>query len=136
MKRNLLFIALFISIYNFSQVLITTNSSVYNEPDNSSVLQIADNDKGFLMPRIANENVISQPTESLTFYKSSTGKFNFYSGSQWSKIYEQEDAAQLVPRQIQYWNVLEKRRKTRQTSAQKESSRHGIKECASKGRVR
>lgn len=69
MKRNLLFIALFISIYNFSQVLITTNSSVYNEPDNSSVLQIADNDKGFLMPRIANENVISQPTESLTFIK-------------------------------------------------------------------
>lgn len=49
---------------------------------------------------------------------------------------KQEDAAQLVPRQIQYWNVLEKRRKTRQTSAQKESSRHGIKECASKGRVR
>ena len=96
MKRNLLFIALFISIYNFSQVLITTNSSVYNEPDNSSVLQIADNDKGFLMPRIANENVISQPTESLTFYKSSTGKFNFYSGSQWSKIYEQEDAAQVI----------------------------------------
>ena len=96
MKRNLLFIALFISIYNFSQVLITTNSSVYNEPDNSSVLKIADNDKGFLMPRIANENVISQPTESLTFYKSSTGKFNFYSGSQWSKIYEQEDAAQVI----------------------------------------
>ena len=96
MKRNLLFIALFISIYNYSQVLITTNSSVYNEPDSSSVLKIADNDKGFLMPRIANENVISQPTESLTFYKSSTGKFNFYSGSQWSKIYEQEDAAQLI----------------------------------------
>ncbi len=40
--------------------------------------------------------MISQPTESLTFYKSSTGKFNLYSGSKWSKIYEQEDSVQLI----------------------------------------
>lgn len=96
MKRNLLFITLFISIYNFSQVLITTNSSIYNKPDDSAILQIADNDKGFLMPRVDNESLISQPTESLTFYNKSSKKISFFSNSQWIKIYEQEDAAQVI----------------------------------------
>jgi hypothetical protein len=96
MKKFLSILATVLSLYSFSQVLITTNSSMYNTPDNSAVLQIADNNKGFLMPRLTSEAVISQPTESLTFYNNSTEKFNFYSGSKWNKLYEQEDAAKIV----------------------------------------
>lgn len=96
MKKFLSLLATILSLYSFSQVLITTNASEYNIPDNSAVLQIADNNKGFLMPRLTSENAISQPTESLTFYNNSTEKFNFFSGSKWNKLYEQEDAAKVI----------------------------------------
>jgi len=96
MKKFLSLLATILSLYSFSQVLITTNASDYTAPDNSAVLQIADNNKGFLMPRLSSETAISQPTESLTFYNNSTEKFNFFSGSKWNKLYEQEDAAKVI----------------------------------------
>lgn len=96
MKKKLSILSMFLSVFAFSQVLITTNSAQYNLPDNSAVLHIADNDKGFLMPRLSSDAVISQPTESLTFYNNSTEKFNFFSGSKWNKLYEQEDAAKVI----------------------------------------
>lgn len=56
-------------LFNLSiaQLLITTNAELYNKPDDSSILQIADNNKGFLLPRLTSSSKISSPVESVVF---------------------------------------------------------------------
>lgn len=96
-----IFSVIIISFFK-AQVLITTNSAMYNSPDPSAVLHVADNNKGILLPRIsiANKNDISTidtPTDGVTFYNTYDKKFNFWSGgSNWNKVYETEDAAALI----------------------------------------
>ena len=50
MKKFLYMLSL-VAFFNYSlaQVLITTNAALYNKPDDSAILQIADNNKGFLI---------------------------------------------------------------------------------------
>lgn len=85
-------------LFNLSiaQVLITTNAELYNKPDDSSILQIADNNKGFLLPRLTSSSKISSPVESVVFYNLASGKFNFWSQSNWNKMFETQDAASII----------------------------------------
>ena len=97
MKKFLYMLSL-VAFFNYSlaQVLITTNAALYNKPDDSAILQIADNNKGFLMPRISSGSNIASPIESIIFYNLTSGKFNFWSQNSWSKIIEDEDAYAII----------------------------------------
>lgn len=97
MKKFLYMLSL-VAFFNYSlaQVLITTNAALYNKPDDSAILQIADNNKGFLMPRMSSGSNIASPIESIIFYNLTSGKFNFWSQNSWSKMFEAEDAEAII----------------------------------------
>ncbi len=54
-------------------------------PDSSAALEISSTDKGLLLPRISNNDIlsISNPVEGLMIYNTTTNKLNFYNGSSW-----------------------------------------------------
>lgn len=97
MKKYFLIFSL-VFLYNFSvsQVLITNNLALYSKPDDSAFLQIADNDKGFLMPKLSSTSSIPSPVESIMFYNLSSGKYNFWSMNSWSKVSEVTDADYII----------------------------------------
>lgn len=97
MKNKFIILCVFLVVGSFnSQVLITTNATMYNKPDDSAILQIADNNKGFLMPRMSSASNITSPIESVIFYNLTTGKFNFWSQNSWVKMFEASDASGII----------------------------------------
>ena len=98
LMKKFLFMLSLVAFFNYSlaQVLITTNAALYNKPDDSAILQIADNNKGFLMPRMSSGSNIASPIESIIFYNLTSGKFNFWSQNSWSKMFEAEDAEAII----------------------------------------
>lgn len=97
MKKKIIILCSFL-VFScmYSQVLITTNAALYNKPDDSAILQIADNNKGFLMPRISSSANIISPIESVMFYNLTTGKFNFWTQNSWVKMFEAADADAII----------------------------------------
>ncbi len=80
---TLIIIFLFSSAYS-QNVGIGTST-----PDNSAALEIKDNSKGILIPRMtmAERNNIQNPAEGLMVYQTdSTKGFWYYDGNQWKNV--------------------------------------------------
>lgn len=82
-KLMLLAVLLLLSGMTSAQVGIGTQT-----PDNSAVLDLTSNAKGFLMPRMtANERDLINPIATgLILFNTETAAFNFYNGSIWKDI--------------------------------------------------
>lgn len=55
-------------------------------PDNSAILELQSTDKGFLPPRIANTNSISNPAIGLMVYNTTNNSFEYYDGTSWQNM--------------------------------------------------
>ena len=73
------------SVFSFSQVSINTTG---NDPDNSAMLDISSNTKGFLLPRMttAKRDQIQTPAEGLMIFNTDDNVLNFFSGQVWYTV--------------------------------------------------
>ena len=81
MKRSILIILVLATTSQIhAQVGIGTNS-----PDDSAILEVETNDKGFLPPRMTTNqrNYISAPAEGLTIYNTDIKCLQWYNGTTW-----------------------------------------------------
>lgn len=90
-----------------SQVKITSLMAANSAPDTSAVLEISDNNKGLLLPRVplltnTDQVTVPTPVNGLTLYNSSTNKLNFWENSQWNKIFETSDALPYISKISNY----------------------------------
>jgi hypothetical protein len=89
MKKSslLLFMSLLISGLLFSQVAVNTDGST---PDNSAVLDVKSTNKGFLPPRMTQEQIetISSPADGLMVYCTTDSKLYIYTAAtyQWKEV--------------------------------------------------
>jgi uncharacterized protein (TIGR02145 family) len=84
MKKTILTLAIFItSIALYAQVKISTGGG---NPDPSSMLEVESNNKGFLMPRLANPNTIASPAVGLQVYNTTTNCINIFNGTTWLEL--------------------------------------------------
>lgn len=69
----------------YSQVAINEDGSA---PNSSAMLEVKSDSKGFLLPRLSDEDrdLIPEPAEGLIIYNTTTKKLNFFSGSNWYEI--------------------------------------------------
>ncbi len=83
MKTTILTTVLVIlSLGLFAQVSINTDGS---DPDGSAMLEVKSTDKGFLPPRVANVNDVSNPVAGLQVYDQSVNCMRYYNGTVWSE---------------------------------------------------
>jgi uncharacterized protein (TIGR02145 family) len=80
MKKQFTSIVLLLSAFSFAQVGIGTTT-----PNASAILDITSTSKGLLPPRMNTEqrNIISNPTEGLTIYKTNLKSLETYNGMRW-----------------------------------------------------
>ncbi len=78
-------ILIFYSTLIFSQVSINTDGS---SPDNSAMLDVKSNNKGFLLPRMTTteRDQIQQPAEGLMIFNTSDNALNYFSGQVWFTV--------------------------------------------------
>jgi uncharacterized protein (TIGR02145 family) len=69
----------------FAQVGINENGS---DPDNSAMLDVSSNNKGFLFPRLteAERNALPSPAKGLLIYNTTSSLFNYFDGSHWLQV--------------------------------------------------
>ncbi len=84
-----------------AQVLITSNQALGTTPHESAVLEISDNNKGLLLPRVnltSNTDNVTVPTpvQGVLVYNTATSKFNFWAQNKWNRNFEVEDAAGMI----------------------------------------
>ena len=84
-----------------AQMLITSNPALGTTPHESAVLEISDNNKGLLLPRVpltSNTDIVTVPTpvQGVLVYNTTTTKFNFWAQNKWNRNFEVEDAAGLI----------------------------------------
>jgi len=65
-----------------AQVAVNTDGS---EPNASAMLDVKSTDKGFLPPRVANVNDVSNPVAGLQVYDQSNNCMRYYNGTVWSE---------------------------------------------------
>jgi len=56
------------------------------EPHSSAVLDIQANDRGILIPRLANTAAVVAPAEGLMIYDNSSNNYKYYNGSTWQTL--------------------------------------------------
>ncbi|MCX7954184.1 MAG: hypothetical protein N3A01_03225, partial [Bacteroidales bacterium] len=63
-------------------------SSTDSLPHHSAILEIRDNNGGFLIPRMTTtqRNSISSPANGLLIYNTETNRFNYYNGTSWLEL--------------------------------------------------
>ena len=91
-KQQLIFIflSIFISVSSFAQVLISDKED--KELNSSAILQLDSTEKGFLMPRMTNDErlAIVTPAPGLQVYvidfEGSRGIVMFYNGKEWKAL--------------------------------------------------
>ena len=64
-----------------AQVAINTDGT---DPDASAMLDVKSTDKGFLPPRVADTNAVSNPAEGLHIYDLSSHCMRYFNGTLWS----------------------------------------------------
>lgn len=102
MKKYIYNVVIFLTPFLINaQALITTNPSLGIVPDPSSVLQISDNNKGILLPRIPLLNSTDQitvptPVNGVLVYNTNTEKYNFWQNGAWNRNFETQDAVDII----------------------------------------
>ncbi len=71
-----------LSLGLFAPVSINTDGT---DPDGSAMLDVKSTDKGFLPPRVANVNDVSNPVAGLQVYDQSVNCMRYYNGTVWSE---------------------------------------------------
>jgi len=88
-KKNILTLVIF-AFYAFS-VIAQSNVSISDKPDqdphDSAILDLISDERGFLMTRIAGNDLVDDPEESLIIYNSSTNCFEIYLEAEWHEIW-------------------------------------------------
>ena len=89
MKKICLFIFIFIvSIFEINAQMAVNNNGT--PPHNSAMLDISasgnTNAKGFLMPRVANHNIITTPAKGLMIFNTTTNSAWMYNGTAWAEM--------------------------------------------------
>ncbi len=84
-----------------SQVLISTNTTVASVPDPSAVLQVADDKRGMLFPKVPllnnTDNVtVPTPVQGLIVYNTTSSKLNFWDVNKWNRLFSIDDALPLI----------------------------------------
>ncbi len=81
-KCTFLLSILLLSFASMAQVSITVDGS---DPDPSAGLEVKFTDKGFLSPRVANVDAVSNPVAGLMVYDQSVNCMRYYDGTAWSE---------------------------------------------------
>lgn len=83
MKRIFLLIATISANYcsNGQNVGIGTAT-----PDSSAIVEIKSTDKGFMLPRLADTNTITNPKKGLVIYNNTDSNIWYYTGSHWQIV--------------------------------------------------
>ena len=84
-----------------SQVLISKKSTVNPIPDQSAILEIRDDSRGVLFPRVPllteTDNVtVPNPVQGLLVYNSNTNKLNFWEAGKWNKNFGIEEGLAII----------------------------------------
>ncbi|MBU4537610.1 MAG: hypothetical protein L6264_06305 [Weeksellaceae bacterium] len=100
-KFTLLIFTLIFSGLSKSQVLIATNTAVATVPDQSAVLQVADDKRGLLLPQVAllgATDIVTVPTpvQGLLVNNTSSQKTNFWAAGQWNRNFQIADGAAII----------------------------------------
>ncbi len=75
-------VAISLSFTANAQVAINTDGT---DPDGSAMLDVKSTDKGFMPPRVANVNDVSNPAAGLLVYDQSVNCMRYYNGTAWSE---------------------------------------------------
>ena len=82
MKRTALILgSLLITMASYGQVGVGTQT-----PDQSAELEVSSTDKGVLIPRLADQSLVSNPAAGLLIYNTTQEKFYFYTGTRWQEL--------------------------------------------------
>lgn len=76
-----------------AQVAISNPASA---PDPSAMLDVKSNNRGFLMPRVANRNLVAAPATGLLIYETATNSVLAYNGSTWVQLGSSGGASQWI----------------------------------------
>ncbi len=92
---------LFLLVSIKSQVLISQKSLVNPTLNPSAVLEVKDDVRGILFPRIpltssADITTIPSPVQGLLVYNNNTNKLNFWDSAQWNKNFNVEDGLAII----------------------------------------
>ncbi len=92
---------IFLLVSMKSQVIISSKSLVNPTPDPSAVLQIKDDVRGVLFPRIpltSSTDVVSVgvPVQGLLVYNSNMNKLNFWDEGHWNRNFNVEDGSAII----------------------------------------
>lgn len=84
-----------------SQVLLTTNNTLGIHPHSSAILEISDNNKGLLLPRVpltknTDDITVPTPVNGLLVFNSTSAKINYWEDSQWNRNFEINDALPYI----------------------------------------
>lgn len=84
-----------------AQVLISQKSLVNQVPHTSAVLEVKDDARGVLFPRVALTGIndvisVGAPVQGLLVFNSNTNKLNFWESGQWNKSFNIEDGLALI----------------------------------------
>jgi hypothetical protein len=84
-----------------SQVLIAKKSTVNGAPDHSAVLELRDDSRGVLFPRVPlltiSDNItVPNPVAGLLVYNSNTEKLNFWEAGKWNKNFGIEEGLAII----------------------------------------
>ena len=71
--------------FNFLILLALLTSVVYSQNESVTV-EIESNDKGFLLPRLADTSTVTTPREGLLIYDASAKSPAYYNGNNWNAI--------------------------------------------------
>lgn len=87
---------LFLLVSIKSQVLISQKSLVNPTLNPSAVLEVKDDVRGILFPRIGDVNTIPSPVQGLLVYNNNTNKLNFWDSGQWNQNFNVEDGLAII----------------------------------------
>lgn len=92
---------LFLLVSIKSQVLISPKSIVNPALNPSAVLEVRDNVRGILFPRIpltssSDITTIPSPVQGLLVYNNNTNKLNFWDSGQWNRNFNVEDGLAII----------------------------------------
>ena len=85
----------------FSQVVISQKTQTAVSPAASAVLQIVDDKRGLLLPRVGLLNntddvTVKTPISGVMVYNTNTTKLNFWEANKWNRNFDVEDGLALI----------------------------------------
>lgn len=97
---SLLVLLLFLSLPK-AQLLITANGSPTTVPDASAVLQVVDDKRGVLLPRVpllSDTDAVTVPTpvQGLMVFNTNTNKLNFWEAGKWNRNFGVADGTAII----------------------------------------